>query len=135
MEVRNLSMFENLLQKVMELNEMPGVDVYLCVNGETQVMALSVMQNKTLVYQNRFFFSRLDNKVKEVTEHLEKNAGGSRMWKEYYTDGVTKRTDSLYICSCSCGKCYWSCTYQKQCSECGRDLISCEPASKKRTAK
>lgn len=31
MEVRNLSMFENLLQKVMELNEMPGVDVYLCV--------------------------------------------------------------------------------------------------------
>ena len=35
-------MFENLLQKVMELNEMPGVDVYLCVNGETQVMALSV---------------------------------------------------------------------------------------------
>lgn len=49
-------MFENLLQKVMELNEMPGVDVYLCVNGETQVMALSVMQNKTLVYQNRFFF-------------------------------------------------------------------------------
>lgn len=57
------------------------------------------------------------------------------MWKEYYTDGVTKRTDSLYICSCSCGKCYWSCTYQKQCSECGRDLISCEPASKKRTAK
>ena len=68
----NLSMFENLLQKVMELNEMPGVDVYLCVNGETQVMALSVMQNKTLVYQNRFFFSRLDNKVKEVTEHLEK---------------------------------------------------------------
>jgi hypothetical protein len=72
MEVRNLIMFENLLQKVMELNEMPGVDVYLCVNGETQVMALSVMQNKTLVYQNRFFFSRLDNKVKEVTEHLEK---------------------------------------------------------------
>lgn len=65
-------MFENLLQKVMELNEMPGVDVYLCVNGETQVMALSVMQNKTLVYQNRFFFSRLDNKVKEVTEHLDK---------------------------------------------------------------
>ncbi|CDD75296.1 unknown [Clostridium sp. CAG:62] len=57
------------------------------------------------------------------------------MWKEYYTDGVTKRTDSLYICSCSCGKCYWSCTYQKQCSECGRDLISCEPASKKRTVK
>ena len=35
-------------------------------------MALSVMQNKTLVYQNRIFFSRLDNKVKEVTEHLEK---------------------------------------------------------------
>lgn len=34
------------------------------------------------------------------------------MWKEYYTDGVTKRTDPLYICSCSCGKCYWSCTYQ-----------------------
>ena len=60
MEVRNLIMFENLLQKVMELNEMPGVDVYLCVNGETQV------------YQNRFFFPRLDNKVKEVTEHLEK---------------------------------------------------------------
>ena len=29
------------------------------------------------------------------------------MWKEYYTDGVTKRTDPLYICSCSCGKCYW----------------------------
>ena len=27
-------MFENLLQKVMELNEMPGVDVYLCVNGK-----------------------------------------------------------------------------------------------------
>ena len=53
-------MFENLLQKVMELNEMPGVDVYLCVNGETQVMALSVMQNKTLVYQNRFFFPRLE---------------------------------------------------------------------------
>ena len=67
MEVRNLSMFENLLQKVIELNEMPEVDVYLCVNGETQVMALSVMQNKTLVYQNRFFFSRLDNKVKAVS--------------------------------------------------------------------
>lgn len=56
MEVRNLSMFENLLQKAMELNEMPGVDVYFCINGETQVVALSVMQNKTLVYQNRFFF-------------------------------------------------------------------------------
>lgn len=54
------------------------------------------------------------------------------MWKEYYTDGVTKRTDPLYICSCSCGKCYWSCTYQKQCSECGRDLISCEPAASKK---
>lgn len=72
MEVRNLIMFENLLQKAMELNEMPGVDVYFCINGETQVVALSVMQNKTLVYQNRFFFPRLDNKVKEVTEHLEK---------------------------------------------------------------
>ncbi len=72
MEVRNLIMFENLLQKAMELNEMPGVDVYFCINGETQVVALSVMQNKTLVYQNRFFFSRLDNKVKEVTEHLKK---------------------------------------------------------------
>ena len=56
-------MFENLLQKVMELNEMPGVDVYLCVNGETQVMALSVMQNKTLVYQNRFFFSSIFAKL------------------------------------------------------------------------
>lgn len=57
MEVRNLSMFENLLQKVMELNEMPGVDVYLCVNGETQVMALSVMQNKDscISKQNLFF--------------------------------------------------------------------------------
>ena len=65
-------MFENLLQKAMELNEMPGVDVYFCINGETQVVALSVMQNKTLVYQNRIFFPRLDNKVKEVTEHLEK---------------------------------------------------------------
>ena len=60
-------MFENLLQKAMELNEMSGVDVYFCINGETQVVALSVMQNKTLVYQNRFFFPRLDNKVKEVT--------------------------------------------------------------------
>lgn len=49
-------MFENFLQKAMELNEMPGVDVYFCINGETQVVALSVMQNKTLVYQNRFFF-------------------------------------------------------------------------------
>ena len=46
--------------------------MYFCINGETQVVALSVMQNKTLVYQNRFFIPRLDNKVKEVTEHLEK---------------------------------------------------------------
>ena len=125
-------MFENFLQKAMELNEMPGVDVYFCINGETQVVALSVMQNKTLVYQNRFFFPRLDNKVKEVTEHLEKMLEVAGCGKNI----TPKRTDPLYICSCSCGKCYWSCTYQKQCSECGRDLISCEPAaSKKRTVK
>lgn len=56
MEVRNLIMFENLLQKVMELNEMPGVDVYLCVNGETQVMALSVMQTRPLYIKTDSFF-------------------------------------------------------------------------------
>lgn len=56
------------------------------------------------------------------------------MWKEYYSDGVTKRIDPLYVCECSCGKHYWSCTYQKKC-KCGRLLISCEPANKKRTVK
>ena len=65
-------MYEKLFQKTWELNEIPDVDVYLCVNGETKVMALSVMQNKSLVYQNRFFFQRVEEKVKEITEHLEK---------------------------------------------------------------
>lgn len=64
--------FGQIMEKAIELNEYPGVDVFLCVNGETQVMNLSVMQNKSLVYQNRFFIQNRKEKMHEFAEHLDK---------------------------------------------------------------
>ena len=48
---------------------------------------------------------------------------------QYYTDGVTKATDALYICKCKNGHMYWSVTFVSKCSRCGARL-TCVPAGK-----
>lgn len=64
--------YENIMKKAIKLNSYPGIDVYFCMNGETEVLALSVMQNKSLIYQNRIFLKNRKEKLKEYVEHLDK---------------------------------------------------------------
>lgn len=64
--------YENIMKKAIKLNNYPGIDVYFCMNGETEVLALSVMQNKSLIYQNRIFLKNRKEKLKEYVEHLDK---------------------------------------------------------------
>lgn len=47
---------------------------------------------------------------------------------KYYTDGVTKVTDGLYVCRCEKGHLYWSCTYVKRCCMC-KEKVTCIPAA------
>jgi len=47
---------------------------------------------------------------------------------KYYTDGVTKVTDGLYVCRCKKGHLYWSCTYVKRCCMC-KEKVTCIPAA------
>lgn len=64
--------YENIMKKAIKLNSYLGIDVYFCMNGETEVLALSVMQNKSLIYQNRIFLKNRKEKLKEYVEHLDK---------------------------------------------------------------
>lgn len=67
----------------------------------------------------------------------KKHAGGGKRKgrvMEYYTDGVTRVTDGLYVCKCEDGHTYWSLTYQTRCSKCGKK-VSCMPASNKKGAR
>lgn len=51
--------------------------------------------------------------------------------KQYYTDGVTKISDSFYVCVCPKGHRYWSCIYVRKCALCKAKLNRCVPANKK----
>lgn len=51
--------------------------------------------------------------------------------RKYYSDGVTKRTDPFYVCSCPNGHQYWSVTYQRTCNIC-KEKIECVPANIKK---
>ncbi len=70
--MRRMEVYGQIMEKAIELNEQPGIDVYICVNGETQVMSLTVMQNKSVVYQNRLFFQNRKKHLKQMEEHLDK---------------------------------------------------------------
>lgn len=67
-----MEVYGQIMEKAIELNTYPEIDVFLCMNGETQVLALTVMQNKSPVYQNRIFLQNRQEKLQEFEEHLDK---------------------------------------------------------------
>lgn len=70
--MRKVKIYGKVVEKAIELNIYPGVDVFVCINGETQVFSLTVMQDKSLVYQNRFFMRDMMDKMPVISDHLDK---------------------------------------------------------------
>lgn len=67
-----MELYGQVVEKAIELNTYQGVDVFICINGETQVISLTVMQDKSLVYQNRFFMRERMDKLPVISDHLDK---------------------------------------------------------------
>lgn len=53
----------------------------------------------------------------------------------YYSDGVTKIKDPFYVVECVGGHRYWSVTYERRCSVCGKDITDCSPPKKEEVQK
>ncbi len=53
--------FGRMMINAIWLNFYCGIDVYLCLQGNTGCICLTVEENKTVVYQNRSFLSNKDS--------------------------------------------------------------------------
>lgn len=66
---------EKLCGEIMSLaavlNCFAGIDVFVCLHGNTDVIAVTVEDNKTLIYSRKEFIANLTN-VKQIKEDVRK---------------------------------------------------------------
>lgn len=70
-----------LMRNAIKLNKKEGVDVYLCLQGNTECLNVTVEENKTIAYQNRAFVKN-KSEIRPMLKDIKK----MKEWSDYETE-------------------------------------------------
>lgn len=79
-------LYKKILSDVIRLNEFEGINVYLCIQGNTQVIGVTVEENKSMVYTRKEFLhnkakiKQLSKDVRRMIEYKEKHTWKNRTY-------------------------------------------------------
>ncbi len=71
MKMGNADIYGEIMEKAAILNDCDGINVYVCMQGNTNVLAVTVEKNKTQIYSRKEFMGNRE-KIRQMGTDIQK---------------------------------------------------------------